>query len=111
MAAALALASPARGLLSVDGGVLPALFLYGFWVSCVPCPHVHFVTLDFPAQLDLRLVGHNPSAQLTRQVMPIIFVEVEFRGDLLIREVQPHQIQTQNPGPQGLMVARENRPC
>src|SRR5216684_3686142 len=107
--ASLALASPGRGPLSVDGGVLLGLFLYGFRVAFMACHHIHFVTLDFSAQVDLRLVSPDSGAQLTRHLMHVIFVQVEFLGDLLIGEIQAHQVQTQDPGPQGLMVPRENR--
>ena len=65
----------------------------------MPCYYLHFVTLDFPAQADRGLVDYNPGPPLTRHVMNILFVEVEFLGDLLIREVQPHQVQTQDPPP------------
>src|SRR5947209_20125847 len=36
-------------------------------------------------------------------------IQAEFLGDLLIGEVQPHQVETQHPHPQRLVVASQHR--
>ena len=40
--------------------------------------------------------------------MDIIFVQIEFLGDLRIREIESHEIQTQNPKPKRLMMASKD---
>ena len=40
--------------------------------------------------------------------MSIIFVEVKLLGDLRIGEVEPHEIQTQNPDAKRLMMTSKN---
>jgi hypothetical protein len=41
--------------------------------------------------------------------MGVGFSQVQFLSNLLIGEVQPHEIQAQNPNPPGLMMPSENR--
>ena len=36
-------------------------------------------------------------------------MEIEFLGNLVVREVEPHEIQAQDPHPQGLMMAGKDR--
>ncbi len=40
--------------------------------------------------------------------MHVIFVEIELMGNLLVREVQAHKIEAENPNPQGLMMTRKD---
>ena len=40
--------------------------------------------------------------------MDIIFVQIEFLGDLRIRELESHDIQTQDPQPKRLMMASKD---
>jgi hypothetical protein len=49
-------------------------------------------------------------AQLRGHCVEIIFVQIEFLGDLLVRQVEPYQIQTQNPLAQGLAMTSKDRP-
>ena len=48
-------------------------------------------------------------AQLTRHLMHVSLVEIECLGNLSIREVQAHEVQTQNPDPQRLMMTGKDR--
>lgn len=41
--------------------------------------------------------------------MDVIFVQIEFLGDLRIRKIESHEIQTQNPHPKRLMMASKDR--
>jgi hypothetical protein len=41
--------------------------------------------------------------------MYVIFIEIEFLGNLVVREIEPHEIQAQYPHPQGLMMAGKDR--
>ena len=51
---------------------------------------------------------YNPFTKLRRHLMDIAAVQVQFPGNLLIRKVQPHEIQTQNPDFKRLMVTGKN---
>jgi hypothetical protein len=42
--------------------------------------------------------------------MDISLIQVQFLGNLLIRQVQPHEIETQHPDFDRLMVSRQWRP-
>ena len=45
---------------------------------------------------------------MRRHVVDVIVVQAQLLGDLLVRQVQPHEIQTQDPGPKRLMVSGQN---
>ena len=56
------------------------------------------------AQPPLRPQSKSPHyalASLTRHLLRIVFIEIEFVGDLVVREVEPHEIQAQYPHPRG----------
>jgi len=48
-------------------------------------------------------------AQLTRHLMHVRLVEIEFLGHLSIREVQAHEVQAQHPDPKRLMMTSKDR--
>ena len=50
-----------------------------------------------------RTVFYDPSPQLRRHLVPITAVQRQFVGNLLIREIQAHAIETQYPDFQRLM--------
>jgi hypothetical protein len=76
----------------------------------VPRHDVDLVALDLAAEGDLRLPKDYPLPQRGGHPPGVIRVEVEFLGDLLVGEVQPHEVQAQDPDPQRLVVAGEDRP-
>jgi len=41
--------------------------------------------------------------------MRVVLIEIEFLGNLVVREVEPHEIQAQYPHPQGLMMTGKDR--
>ena len=71
--------------------------------------NIDLVALHFTAQRGRRGLGHDTLAQLSRQVMRSVFVEVEFLGNLRSRQIEAHEIRAQNPDPQRLMMARKDR--
>ncbi len=75
----------------------------------MPSYHIYFIALNFPLQQWLWLLGHNAFPKLGSHLMGVGYSQVQFLGNLLIGEIQPHEIQAQNPNPQGLMMASENR--
>ena len=54
------------------------------------------------------LPGDDPLAQLRGHHLGVVLVEVQFLGDLLVGEVQAHEVQAQDPDPQRLVVAGED---
>src|SRR6266508_4173793 len=50
-----------------------------------------------------------PLNLLRRHFLRVAFAEAQLLCDLPVREVQPHEIQTQYPKPQGLMMAGQRR--
>src|SRR4051794_37534805 len=45
---------------------------------------------------------------MRRHVVDVIAVQAQLLSDLLVRQVEPHEIQTQDPGPKRLMVSSQN---
>jgi hypothetical protein len=77
-------------------------------MALMPSYHIYFIALDFPFQEWLWLLGHNAFPKLGSHLMDVGPIQVQFLSNLLIGEVQPHEIQAQNPDPQGLVVPTEN---
>jgi hypothetical protein len=48
-------------------------------------------------------------AQLTRHLLHVVLIESKFLGNLVIREIEPHEIQAQYPHPKGLMMTGKDR--
>jgi hypothetical protein len=71
--------------------------------------------MDFVA-LDLAFEHHggtaidNALAKLLDHRLNVVAIHVEFLGDLQARQVQPQEIQAKDPGPQGLVMTREDGP-
>ena len=42
--------------------------------------------------------------------MDVVFIQTQFPGDLEIGQVQPHEIQAQDPDPQRLLMAGQDCP-
>ena len=72
------------------------------------CYHIDFVALDLAFKNDRRTAINDPLTQLLDHRLDIISVHVEFLGDLQTREIQTHEVQANNPGAQGLMMAGED---
>jgi len=54
---------------------------------------IDFVTLYGFLEDRLRLAIDHPLSQLIGHSLHVIFVEIQFPGNLGVREVQPHEIQ------------------
>ena len=74
----------------------------------MPGDDVDLVGLDFAVQRRLRDLGDKAFAKMRRHVVDVIVVQAQLLGDLLVRQVQPHEIQTQDPDPKRLMVSGQN---
>ena len=79
------------------------------WLALVPGDHIDFVDLDLALQPRSRDLGDQTAAQLVRHDLHVACIEVEFLGDLLVRQVQAHKIEAQDPDPQRLVMAGKDR--
>lgn len=73
--------------------------------------YVDLVGFDLTIKDDVRNLGDQPLAQMGRHGVSIILVQAQLFGDLAVGQVQPHEVQAQNPNPQRLMVSRKNGTC
>jgi len=79
-------------------------------MALMPGHHVNLVTFNLAAESDLRLPLNDPLTKLRGHLLGIVGVQVQLLGDLLVREVQPHEVEAQGPDPQRLVMAGEDRP-
>jgi hypothetical protein len=84
-------------------------FFDGGGVSLVARVDVDLVDLDLARQHDGRNLGREPLAQMRRHLLNVALVQAQFMGDLAVRKVQPHEIQTQHPDLQRLMMPGQYR--
>jgi hypothetical protein len=52
---------------------------------------------------------YDPFTQGRRQLMDIAAIDVQLVGNVVVGHIQPHEIQTQHPHFQGLMMSGNNR--
>ena len=52
----------------------------------------------------------DPFPELGGHALNVVLVQVEFSGDLRVRPVQPHEIETPDPGAQGEVMTFPDRP-
>ena len=55
------------------------------------------------------LLAHHALASLTGHLRRVVLIEIAFLGHVVVREVESHAIQAQDPPPQGLMMAGKDR--
>ncbi len=78
-------------------------------MSFVSGDDVDFVAFDFALQGRSRLTSDNAGTQLTGHVMGVAGREVKLLCDLLIGQVQPHEVEAEYPDAQRLMMVGEDR--
>ena len=77
----------------------------------MPGHDVYLVAFDLAGQTRLRLSDHDPGAQLLGHMLHVILVQPQLLGNLVIGDVQAHQIQAHQPDLQGLMMTGKHRPA
>jgi hypothetical protein len=77
----------------------------------VACHNVDFVDFDFAMQRGRWHIRNKPCAQLLCHGVHVGGIHTQLRGDLPVRQVQPHEIEAENPNAQRLMMASQNRSC
>jgi|SRR5262249_4290077 len=95
--------------LSSVGVVRDGLFFDRFGMAFVPGDKTDLVAFDRAFERRFRLEVDDATAQLRGYLLHVVLVEIEFLSDLLVRQIEPHQIQTQDPLAQRMMVMREDR--
>jgi hypothetical protein len=55
------------------------------------------VAFDPAFKLGLRLEVNDPAASLGGHLMEVVLVEAEFLRDLLVRQVEAHEIEAKDP--------------
>src|SRR5262252_3549056 len=93
------------------------MFFYGVRASSKPsvAPPKRAMIADalelLPSQMALsldRTVFYNATTQRSRHLIGITRIDGQLVGNLLIRHIQPHKIQTQDPHFQRLMMSRKD---
>jgi hypothetical protein len=70
---------------------------------------VDLITLDLAAERDLRLALDDALAELGRHDLHIAVVQAQLLGDLLVGEIQSHEVEAENPDGQRLVVTCQHR--
>src|SRR4051794_23873262 len=74
----------------------------------MPGDDADLVGLELAFQRRLRDLGDKAFAKMRRHVVDVIVVQAQLLGDLLVRQVQTHEIQTQDPDPKRLMMSGQD---
>lgn len=77
-------------------------------LAFMPGDEVHFVAFDLARQ-GYRVFFIDPVAQVLSHAVQIILVQVQFLGNLGVGQVQAHEVQTQHPYRQRLVMACQHR--
>lgn len=70
---------------------------------------IHLVTFDLAFQNRRLLTIQESLTKMGRHLLSLGGRQIQLDGDLPIREVQPHEIGTQHPNLERLMMPREHR--
>jgi hypothetical protein len=87
------------------------LFFHGRWIALMSRHHIDFVALDLAFEHHNGTAIDDPLTEFLDHHLNVVAVHVEFLGDLQARQVQPHEVQANDPGLKGLVVACEDGPC
>jgi hypothetical protein len=74
----------------------------------MPGDDIDLIHLDLAVQRHRRDFGNQAGAQPPGHDLHVGHAEVQFPGDLPVGQVEAHEVQAEDPGPQGPMVAGEN---
>src|SRR3978361_207377 len=89
--------------------VLSAPFFDLNWLTLVPGHDVNLIDLYGVVQLRDGGACHQTLAELLSHRLHIRSVQAQFLRDLPVGEVQPHQVEAQNPYAQRLVMSRRHR--
>ena len=66
-------------------------------MAFVPRDHVHFIAFDFPFQRERLLAFGDPLAEPRGHLASLRDRQIQFRGDLLVGQVESQKMRTQHP--------------
>src|SRR3954463_7034725 len=89
--------------------VLSAPFYHLGRLALVPGHDVDFIDLSGVVQLRDGSACHQPLAEMLGHRLHVRGIQAQFLRDLPVGEVQPHQVEAQNPHAQWLMVPGQHR--
>lgn len=70
--------------------------------------NIDFIAFDFTAEDLDGLALDDPFAELGGHRLGLVGVEIQLLSDLFIGEVQAHEVEAEDPDPQGLVMAGED---
>ena len=71
--------------------------------------HGDLITLHLLGSCRRGFLAYYALASLTRHLLRVVRIESECVGNVVVREVESHEIQAQYPHPQGLRMASKDR--
>ena len=74
----------------------------------MPGDDIDLIDLHLTRQLHRRDLGGQAGTQLLGHGLHIRDIQVEFSCDLPVRQVEAHEIETEHPDPQGLMMTSQH---
>jgi hypothetical protein len=77
-------------------------------MAFVASDDVHFIAFDLAFQDERLLLIDNTLPEPHGHLLSLGDRQIQLRGDLPIRQVQPHEIEAQHPSPQRPMMPCEN---
>ena len=77
-------------------------------MSFVPGGDVDLVALDLPLELHGRLALDDAETELRGHLLGIVGVDRQLAGNLLVGQIEAHQVQAQHPDREWLMMAGEH---
>jgi len=83
--------------------------LGGGRIALVACHDVNFVDLHLALEFHRRHAGDQALAQRRGHDVDIVLIQTQFTGNLKIGKVEAHEVKTQNPDAQRLMMAGQDR--
>ncbi len=87
-----------------------ALFFYRLGMTLMSCHHIDFVAFDLAAEGRHGLPLDDPVAKLGGHLLCVIGIAISLVADRFIGAIQPQEIAAEDPDPQRLVMAGEDRP-
>src|SRR5208337_2818861 len=95
---------------SAGGGARPALFFDLLGMALMSCHYIDFVAFHLAAERDLWLPLNDTLTKLSGHLLSIVTIQIQLMSNLLIREIQPHEVKAEHPHAQRLVVTGKDRP-
>ena len=77
----------------------PPLFLDRLRMSLMSCRDIDFIAFHRATERHRRLASHDAFAPLRGHLLDVITMKSQLLSNLFLREIQPHEIEAEDPGP------------